>query len=166
MADDLLRVEVDPAQFRELMAQIKEFDPQLATALRRRLRAIGKDIAAEVQQEIRKPPPSGGRSPGSHRSREQIASGIGVKIMTGKKKQGMALTGSSKSLPAGRKPFARLYNKDRFRHPVFMGRKRVTRWVYQEGRPYFGRVIKRFEERAREDILAALQEAADTIRGA
>ena len=165
MPGDVVRAEVDPAQFRALLAEIKDFDPKLAATLRRNLRGIGKRIAAEVQQEIRMRPPTGGQTRGSHQSREQIAQGIGVAIRTGKKRQGVAVTGSSRRLPQNKRAFARSYNKDRFRHPIFMGRHRVTRWVWQEGHPYFGRTIKRFETQARDDILAALQEAADTVRG-
>lgn len=165
MAGDI-EVEVDPAEFRNLMAQIKEFDPKLSAALRKRLRLIGGDIVDAMQSELRKPPPSGGRSRGQHHSRKEAAEGLKVMIQAGKRKQGVAVVGSKNKMAAGREAFPRMYNQKKFRHPVFPGRsKRVTRWVWQQGNPYFGSVIKRFEERAEEDIMAALQEAVDTIKG-
>lgn len=160
---DVVRAELD---MRAVMAQIKDFDPKLARAVRKRLRVLGDEIAEKMRTEVRKAPPTGGRSRGSHRSREQVAAGIGVAIKTGQKRQGVFVTGSSRKLPADRRPFARAYNKKRWRHPVFADpSRRVTRWVSQQGNPYFGRSIAKVEPRIEQEMREALDEAVRTVRG-
>lgn len=161
MADDGdVRVEIDKAQLRDLLAEVKEFDPMLARALRKRLRQIAGEIADAMQAEVKRSPPTGGRSPGSHRTRQQIAEGIGVKVATGKRRQGVFVSGSAKRMANGRAAMPRAYNKRTFRHPIFGTRK----WISQRGNPYFGTTIKRYEETAEQAVADALTEALTTVR--
>jgi hypothetical protein len=168
MADEDIRMEVDPNQLKALIAEVKEFDPKLATALRKQLRQIGGTIVDAMQAEVRKAPPGGGsRSTGSHRTRQQIAEGLGVQVATGKKRQGVFITGSSKAMAEGRKSMPRAYNKATFRHPVFKSNRRrisVVRWVNQRGNPYFGGTIKKYEPDAEKAVMDALTEALETVR--
>lgn len=158
-----IRAELD---MRKIMAEIKGFDPALARAVRKKLRLLGDEIAQKMRTEVRKAPPTGGRTRGSHRSREQVAAGIGVAIKTGQKRQGVYVTGSSRKLPTDRRPFARSYNKKQWRHPVFPSRsKRVTRWVSQQGNPYFGRSVAKVEPQIEQEMRQALDEAIATVRG-
>lgn len=164
--DNDLTFAADPAQFRALMAEIKEFEPSLARALRKNLRKMGGTVADQMKVEVRKAPPTGGKSRGRHQSRDQIAAGIGVAIATGKKRQGVFVTGTARRMAAGHKPMPRAYNKKQFRHPVFASsKKRVTRWVSQQGNPYFGRTIKKNEPGIEQSIQDALIEAISTVRG-
>ncbi len=122
---DVIRTEVDPNEFRDFMARIKEFDPSLARALRKRLRKVGQEIVKDMQAEIRSAP--GGNTPGNHNVRQQIAAGLGVKISTAKKRQGVIITGSSAKLPRFKREMARAMNKKSFRHPVFPERGENTK---------------------------------------
>lgn len=158
MAD--LDIDIQPADLKRILDAAKKANPALATALRKRLRGIGNDVVKDMRRLIMATPPSGGRSPGRHTTRKQIAAGISTKIATAKDKQGISVVQSAGKLPPARRPMSRAYNKPRWRHPVF-GNTKV--WVAQKGNPSFGRRIKPFEPKAAAEIRAALAEMADQI---
>lgn len=142
--------------FRELIAAIKEVDPKLATALRRRLRRAGDETVADMRGVVQ-------AGPGSGRIgiRTGIASGIKTTVATGKRRQGVRIQASASALPAGRKPMLRLQNKASFRHPVF-GRT-ANKWVVQKGGPFFGSTIRRHEDQMRAAVLEALNDAVKEL---
>ncbi len=158
MAD--LELELEPRHLKLILDAARKANPALATALRKRLRGIGNDVVKEMRSQIMATPPSGGRSPGKHSTRKQIAAGISTKIATAKDKSGISIVQSGAKLPPARRPMARAYNKARWRHPVFGNTKT---WVSQKGNPSFGRRIKPFEPRAAQEIREALAEMAHEI---
>lgn len=160
-------IRIDGPDFARLMNALKDADKQAATRIRRELRDEGKKAAEDVKREVMKPPPND--APGSVGTRAGIASGIKAEVKTGKSRQGVRISASSKGLPPERKRMLRLYNKEKgWRHPVFAQTKkaggwrgwlgaREKVWVHQQGRPYFGKVI----EKHRDDMTRALGRAMD-----
>ena len=140
------------SNIREVMARLKEFDPALARETRKRLRRSGDEAIAKMRGILAEPPPGGGGGV-SRGSREQAASALAVRVMTGKRQQGVRITGS-------REAFAKAYNKRSWRHPVY-GNRDV--WADQEGRPYFGSVVAQEAPAMREEITEALQDALDVV---
>ena len=140
------------SNIREVMARLKEFDPALARETRRRLRRSGDEAIARMRGVLAQPPPGGGRGE-STGARDQAASALTVRVMTGKRQQGVRIVGS-------REPFAKSYNKRSWRHPVY-GNREV--WAEQEGRPYFGSVVAQEAPAMREEIAEALQDALDVV---
>jgi hypothetical protein len=139
------------SNIRQVLADLKEFDPKLATATRRRLRASGDEAIAEMRGVLGEAPPGGGAR--SRGSRDAAAGALKTRVVAGRSRQTIRITGSGD-------PFAKGYNKARgWRHPVF-GREP---WVQQQGRPYFGSVVVGHGPRMREAIDEALGEAIDAI---
>lgn len=148
------RVEFDLAMFRGFMAALKSFEPSLATATRRRLREAGVETVDDMKRVV-----SSGPGRGRVGVQSGIQAGLKTSVATGKRRQGVRITGSASRIPAGHQPMLRLYNKASFRHPVFgMGT-----WAVQRGRPYFGSVIKRHEDAMVEAVWTALEDAARQI---
>lgn len=149
MAIDV-RAEIDPASLRSLLLRIKAFSPALATATRKRLRAAGDDIVADVRAALMDYQPSSpsGKTTGL---REGLAAGTRVSIKAGVAKQGISIETSPSRLAAPQKSMAKAWNRETFRHPVY----RTGVWVDQKGRPYFGSVI----EGKKEKMLLAVEEA-------
>lgn len=156
MADDIT-AELDPESLRQVLAEVREFEPKLATALRKNLRVIGGEIVTAMQAEVRSAP-SKGR--GSHSTRAEIAAGLGVAVKTGKRREGVFITGSARKMAPGRAAMPRAMNKNQWRHPIFG----TSVWVSQRGHPYFGKSITPYEEKAAQAIEDALDEALATVR--
>lgn len=157
MADSDFRVEFQPEQFAGLMAALKAFEPKLATATRRRLRQAGDDTIADMRSVV-----AGGPGAGRVGVKAGIRAGLKTAVATGKRKQGVRLTGTASRIPSGHGSMLRLYNKASFRHPVFGS----GTWVVQGGQPYFGSVIKRHEDALTEAVWQALEDAFDAMGAA
>ena len=56
MADGILDVQIE-SNLRTILADLKEFDPKLATAVRRKLRQSGDDAIAEMRAVLAEPSP-------------------------------------------------------------------------------------------------------------
>jgi hypothetical protein len=145
VADGGIRAEFDPATFRDFMAQVKAFDPKLATALRRRLRQAGEETTRDMKGVV-----------GSGDMRSKIAGGIKTSVATSKSRQGVSIESTGNKLGAQRTGMHRAWNKGEFRHPVFGNKKK---WVHQSGNPFFGSTIRRHEDDMREAVLDALNDA-------
>lgn len=65
--------------------------------------------------------------------RKQIAAGLKVRVVAGKTRQGVELKTTGPR--DGGYNMAKVWNRPRFRHPVFTDNGKV--WVYQAGQPYF-----------------------------
>lgn len=171
---DPLQVDVRIENLGAILRDTKAFDAKLATYIRREIRNAGKAAADDAKAEVLKDPPAkvrsargflGTRTTKSARSydvglRRGIAAGIAVRIVTGKRTNGVRIVAGTNRLPAGRKPMAKAYNTRSFRHPVF-GNRRA--WVGQAGRPYFGEVIYRRKADVQRGVLRALDMAAQTL---
>lgn len=131
------------------MRGLKAFEPNLATATRRNLRHVGDETIAAMR----------GRVGAGGSVRAGISAGLRTAVATGKRSQGVRLTGTASKIPQGHKPMLRLWNKASFRHPVFG----TNKWVQQSGRPFFGSVIKEHEDQMVEAVWQALGEAMDKI---
>lgn len=165
MAEDGVRVEVDPRQFAATLRAIKEFSPALATATRKRLRLAGADTVKAVQAEVL----AGGRTvtwrvgskgktkTGNIGLRAGIANGTKMAIVAGKTRQGVSIKTDSSRLGPGQAAMVKAWNKPSFRHPVFDS----GAWVSQAGRPYFGSVINKHKQDFADAVNAAL---ADAVR--
>lgn len=174
---------------RGVLAQVKQVDPMLARALRKRLRQSG-DQSIKKMRDILAEPSKGlvtnvirgagqdargynrrslaigvettggrGRSKGT---RQAISKGIKIAVRTGAKPstQGIRLTSSAPSVA----PMARSYNKLRWRHPIIHNPSVTSpTWVMQAGAPYFGKVVTDDVALIRENVLAAIDEAITQI---
>lgn len=155
MADDSdFRLEFDPGMFAGFLRALKAFEPALATSTRRNLRRAGDDAIAEMRSVV-------ASGPGRGRIGVQagIQAGLKTAVATGKRKQGVRITGTAARIPGEHKPMLRLYNKASFRHRVFGS----DAWVVQGGQPYFGSVIKRHEPDMVDAVLKALEDAFDKM---
>lgn len=138
-------LELNPQSFRGLMAAIKEFDPALATATRRRLRKAGEAVIPDMRARVL----AGGRGP----THQAVARAIRTRVLTGKRRQGVQIQSAGGAM-------ARMFNKPKWRHPLF-GNKTV--WYEQTGHPYFGNTIRGHEDELRQAVLDALGDALDAM---
>ena len=144
-------VSINGPDFARLMNELKAADKKAASAIRKGIRIEAKKAADDVKREVLAGP-GGGRTG----VRAGIASGLAVRIDTGRNPRILRIAASSKNLPDERKPMLRLLNKESWRHPVF-GDKDA--WVVQQGRPYFGTVL----DKHREPLTRAMLRAMDDV---
>lgn len=175
------------SNLRGVLSDLKEIDPKLATATRRKLRQSGDDALEEMRKVLAEPSPgvvtrviktAGRDSRGRRRmlatgvetreadrtrsrgARAGVARGLKTRVVTGKTRQTIRITGSGDA-------FARSYNLLRWRHPIRFNPETTTAsqvpWVEQGGRPYFGTVVARRQREIFRRIDDALGEALDTI---
>lgn len=158
-------VVIDAQQWYKLKQELDAFDPEIARALRRRIKAAGDVAAKEVQRTLRLPPPTGG--PDDTGGREALAAATRVTVSFSKRSAGARIVTSASQLPAEHKGLLKVYNKSTFRHPVFdpMTRpKDEWTWVAQEGRPYFGSVIlQAMNEAVTREVFDAIDDALKAI---
>lgn len=164
---DPLEVNVEVRNLGQLLRDLKDFEPRLATALRREIRAAAKVAAKDVQAEVLKPPPARllkvgqvRRRQGPSGTRQAIARGVRVQIVTGQRANGVRIVSTGAGLPANRKPIVKAYNTRWFRHRVYG----TDTWASQRGRPYFGSVIAAHREQVRRSVIRAVDQAAQAIK--
>jgi len=158
-------VVIDPQQWYKLKQQLDAFDPELARALRRRIKNAGDTAAEKVRQTLRLPAPTGG--PDDTGGRDALAAATRVTVSFSKRSAGARIATSSSGLRGNHKGLLNVYNKKSFRHPVYP-RKTESRdewtWVTQEGRPYFGSVIlKAMNKAVADEIYAAIDDALKAL---
>lgn len=177
---------------RGLLRTLKEIDPALARAVRKRLRQSGDEAIVEMRRILAEPSKglvtrvvrgegtdargarrrsialgvestgSRGRSKGT---RDAIAKGIKVAVRTGAKPatQGVRLTSSAPSVA----PMARSYNMLRWRHPVRFNSANQdaseVQWVMQAGNPYFGKVLTDRAGDIKQRVLEAIEDAQTEV---
>ena len=93
--------------------------------------------------------------------RAGIEAGLRTSVVTGKRRQGVRMSGTAARIPQGHKAMLRLLNKASFRRRVYGS---PHAWVVQHGRPYFGSVIKRHEDEMVDAVLQALDEAMRKVQ--
>jgi hypothetical protein len=155
--NEIVRVELNRGDLGRLMHEVKEFDPRLSTALRRRMRNAGKLVMGDVKADILS-------YPGSVQTgmREELAASLAVRIQNTKHKQAVKIVSTGAKLPAQKKVLARAMNASSIRHPVF-GR---GGWAQQPGMRFFSKsVIDKHKPQAIEEIRLALEEAIAGMRG-
>jgi hypothetical protein len=158
-------VVIDPQQWYRLKQQLDAFDPELARALRRRIKNAGNTAADKVRQTLRLPPPTGG--PDDTGGRDALAEATRVTVSFSKRSAGARIATGSGGLRTNHKGLLNVYNKKSFRHPVYP-RKDESRdewtWVTQEGRPYFGAVIlKAMNQAVANEIYDAIDDALKAL---
>jgi hypothetical protein len=122
---------MDTPDLKGLLSRLKEIEPKLATNLRRELRRSGEDIVKEQRRLVEQLPPGSSGQAGDGTLRSQISRGLRTRVTTGKNHQGIDIktTGPREN----GYNLARMWQKRRFRHPVFGS----DAWVEQPGQPYF-----------------------------
>lgn len=154
-------VTIDPQSWYDLNTELKAFDPALSRALRRRIKGLGEDAVDKVRETLREPSPDTGDDSGEGRA--ALSAGTRVTVSFARRTAGAKIVTSPSRLPAAHKGLAAVYNKARFRHPVF-GNKGT--YVTQSGRPYFGAVIMPlFSKEIVKEMSAALDEGIRAIGG-
>jgi hypothetical protein len=157
MGNEVVRVTVNSRDLAETLRKAKEFNPKLATAVRRRIRNAGKLVMRDVQEEIRSYP----ADKYSTGMRGELAESLAVRIMTSVgSKQGVRIVSTGSKLPGNKKVLARAMNAATVRHPVF-GRG----YMSQPGMRFFSAaVINRHKQEAIEQIRLAVDEAVESMK--
>lgn len=163
---------VDARDFGQLLRAVNEFEPALTKELRKGIRIVAKQAAEASRAEVMKGPVSSrasfhiktakrkGQTIYRRRGlRQAIAESIGVGISTPKKGTGGVVIRASASQLGSAAPLVRAYDRpEGWRHPVFG----TSDWVQQEGRPYFGSVIRKYQDQ----VWVAVEQAANAAAAA
>ena len=190
MADGILDVGVE-SNLRTILADLKEFDPKLATAVRRKLRQSGDDAIAEMRAVLAEPSPGIVTGTRTAITSRRMDGSIGprrvriVEVMTSTSSSGQT-RGSRQAIADGLRvrvqtgatrqsirltgagaPFPKSYNMKVWRHPVRFNSNTTTAsevpWVSQGGRPYFGAVLVKRGAQIKSQVYEALDEALAEI---
>lgn len=143
-----IEFDIDAPDFRTLIAQVREVEPRLATALRRELRRSGDAIIGRQRAEV-----------GSGEVRDQIAAGLRTRITAGRTRQSVSI-GSSGPRRGGAS-LAKVFERKRFRHPVFG----TGEWADQDGHPYFNKPAQEGFDEMRERLAEAVDDMIRRIAG-
>lgn len=159
--DQGFQVVIDPSEWYRLKKELDSFDPELARALRRRIRNAGALAVDAVKAKLGEPAPGGGDD--SVGGRAALAAATRMTVSFGKRSAGTRVVTSASKLPAEHKGLLNVYAKKQFRHPLF-GDK--NHWYPEAGNPYFRPVIyKLIDSTIKEEIRAALDDAVRAIGG-
>jgi hypothetical protein len=150
-----VEIKLDPNDIRAFLAALKRLEPKLATALRRNLRQAGDVAIGEMRSAIMELAAT--RDYGVRRA---IAAGIKTQVMTSQRSNGVRISASGGSL-GERRAMLKALNSTTFRHPLFGDR---DHWYEQQGRPYFGAVLKRHQSQMLDAIMKALEEASKAVQ--
>ena len=158
--DQGLQVVIDPLEWYRLKTELDKFDPELARALRRRIKGAGEVAAEAVRATLRLPAPGEG-TPDQEKARAALIAATRTSVSFAKRAAGTKITTGSSRLAPENKGFLNVYNKKTFRHPVY-GNREV--FVPQQGRPYFGASIYKVIDKVMvNEIRAALDDAVKAI---
>lgn len=150
-----IELQIDSAEFKRSMNQLRSFDRKLYLQVRRKLREAGRSAVQDVRREVRKGGPS------RTGLREALAEGTQVSVLSGRR-AGVTITTSPTRLPANKKSMAKAWNRSTFRHPLPGDREH---WVTQAGHPYFGATLAHHRAAMQQAILQALQDAIRQMEG-
>lgn len=179
---DLPEITITSPNLRQVLADVKEISPKLATNLRRNLRGVGDDIikdqrsvlsgalpgnAVKTGQRIRTIKTKKGKSylravnvykaESAKRSRttgmrNRVKESLKTRVVSGKTRSGISIR-ADKSVGG---VMVKGWNKKVLRHPVFGNKEQ---FVSQFGQPYWWEPIKRGQENARRKALDAIDDA-------
>jgi hypothetical protein len=145
MAEDF-GFDIEAPDLRGLIQHVRDFEPRLATALRREFRRSGDDIISAQRAEL-----------GSGETRDQIAAGLRTRVTAGATRQSVGITSAGPR--KGGASLAKVFERRAFRHPVFGS----SAWVDQPGHPYFNKPVKDGAERMRERLELAVDDILERI---
>lgn len=179
---DLPEITITSPNLRQVIADVKQISPKLATNLRRNLRGVGDDIikdqknilsgalpgnAVKTGQRIRMIKTKKGKSylravntykaESAKRSRstgmrERVKASLKTRVVSGATRSGISIR-ADKAVGG---VMVKGWNKKVLRHPVFGDRER---FVSQFGQPYWWEPIKRGQDDARKKALDAIEDA-------
>ncbi len=151
MAEEMVRVELDPASLRKILLMAKEARPVLRRATTATLRAAAEPAAQASRDKVLGPVPEkmpqrtlsriGRQRPASTRSyhsglRAGIAAGVKISVRAGSETRdaGIRITSGNTALRPDQYRMNRTYKNETFRHPVFGKGSAVqhgqTNWFY------------------------------------
>lgn len=169
------------SNLRDVLAAVKEFDPKLATEVRKKFRAIGESAIKDMSAILDEPPPgmvtgftyakqfdsrgrlrrmkTGMSTKGANRrrstgQREVVKQGLKTRVTTGKSRTSIRVMATNGTL-------RKVYNTRSWRHPVFGD---TENYVEQAGTSYFNRgayAQKQATEHALRQAIEAALEAVD-----
>ena len=142
---------------RSVLAALKEFEPKLATEVRRDLRKSGDAAIAAMGEHLFEDvghADSKGRlrKAGSKGSREEVRSGLKMRVTTGQARTSVRVTTTKGAL-------RKAMNLKSWRHPVFGGGE----WAEQRGTSYFNRGGAEQRDATNEAIQAAMSKAVEAV---
>lgn len=179
---DLPEITITSPNLRQVLADVKQISPKLATNLRRNLRGVGDDIikdqrsilsgplpgnAVKTGQRIRMIKTKKGKSylravntykaESANRSRttgmrNRVKASLKTRVVSGTTRSGISIR-ADKSVGG---VMVKGWNKKVLRHPVFGNKER---FVSQFGQPYWWEPIKRGQVDARQKALDAIDDA-------
>jgi len=174
-----VRIELDPKEWAKFKQKADAVDRQIVIELRRRLRAAGQVGAERVMKTLAMPSPDDGPDEGTRRA--LLAAATKTTVSFRAKKGSVQIATSDRLLPAEHKGLLKVYNMDKFRHPVFERKDQLARrrsnstvhklfkstradWVEQKGRPYMGKdFIQEMRREAITEINDALRDAVKKV---
>lgn len=155
-----VRIELDPKEWAKFKQKADAVDRQIVIELRRRLRAAGQTGADRVIKTLGMPSPDDGPDEGLRR--QLLAAATKTTVSFAAKRGSVKIATSDRLLPQEHKGLLKVYNMERFRHPVFERKEgaRSTPWVEQQGRPYMGKdFMREMRKEAIKEINDALRDA-------
>jgi len=159
--DQGIQVTIDSQEWWRLKQSLDAFDPALAKALRKRIRAAGTVGSDAVKKKL--------RSSGSLMDQgvlDNLAAATKVSVSFSKKSAGAKIKTGSSRLSATDKKLLFAFNQKTFRHPVWPKGDDRTKWAWadQPGRPYFGvTIVEALNRAVIEEVFAALDDATKAI---
>lgn len=179
---DLPEITITSPNLRQVLADVKQISPKLATNLRRSLRSVGDDIlkeqksilsgqlpgkAVKTGQRIRMVTDAKGRKylravnvykaetanrTRSTGMRNRVKASLKTRVVSGTTRSGISIR-ADKSVGG---VMVKGWNKKVIRHPVFGNRES---FVSQFGQPYWWEPIRRGQDDARKKALDAIEDA-------
>lgn len=172
-------IDLDPYQWAQFKQKADAVDKDIVIQLRRRLRDAGRIGVERVIKTLGMPSPDGG--PDDGKSRAMLAAATKVTVSFRGKKGVVKIATSDRFLPAENKGLLKVYNLEKFRHPVFERADQLRRrreqsvvhkvfkstradWVEQKGNPYMGKeFMKAMRKETIVEINAALRDAVKKL---
>lgn len=172
-------IAIDPKEWANFKRKADAVDKQIVIELRRRLRDAGRVGAERVMKTLAMPSPDDGPDDGEGRA--MLAAATKVTVSFAGKKGAVKIATSDRLLPAENKGLLKVYNLEKFRHPVFERKDQVARrrsnsivhrafkstragWVEQKGNPYMGKdFMREMRKEAVNEINEALRDAVKKL---
>lgn len=184
MADEPVRIEIEPGSLRRLVQASRTWDAVSRREMRAGLRAAAAPALEAAKADVLGPPPPKAdqagrvsRMLGRHRInthavrdrglRSGLAAGASIGIRTGReaadgsvKGEGVRVSATTKKLPANEAPMLKAYMARQFRHPVFGDR---NAWAVQHGKNWFYAPLRAGAPAYRAAVVAAIEKASQAI---
>jgi hypothetical protein len=139
------------SNLRQVMADLKEFDPKLATGVRKALRNAGEPAITEMGNLLDEYRATSGERK-SKGTRDEIKSGLKFRVTTGKTRSALRLNTTSGEI-------RKALNAKSWRHPVFG----TGEWAEQQGTGYFSRGAMSQRGEVEDRIRAAIRVALEAV---